>query len=173
MEILVRIIRKHIRYKESISLYGITDLLDTPFVLIMIANKKQNIISTLAIFIVVLIAPCQWLGILPVLHTENVQHSRTLLEIGKDITLVYVIFSMESESEKRRREVIRSTYLQDPIFCPLKDLIAPDISTLTNCFVYYTLSLLEGITMQSQSIGMTPFPLHLIHRHTQRKTREI
>ena len=102
---------------------------------------RNNILTTLAIAVVVLIASTQQSIIFSSLVPENDQNSRNL-SLGtrrrSDATFVYGIFSMRSAKDERRREVIRSTYLQDPRFCPLKDLIAPDESTPSTCFIYYT-----------------------------------
>merc|ERR1712125_176917 len=62
----------------------------------------------------------------------------SLENIGENTVFLHGIFTMRSEKEERRRQLIRDTYLQDPRLCPLKDLTDPSASTPSSCFVYYT-----------------------------------
>ena len=106
----------------------------TAFVFCILSNKILGIVPDLGV-------PEIKLRKLGVQNVENIQQTT---ELGLDPTFIYGIFSMRSEKDKGRRQLIRDTYLQDPRFCPLNDLVAPNSSTSPSCFVYYAFVVAGG-----------------------------
>ena len=60
------------------------------------------------------------------------------VRLGQGTTFVMGIFSELSTEGEAQRRLTRETYLQDPDYCPLKELLNARHSSPSECHVYYT-----------------------------------